>query len=212
MKLPLEQAPAGWRISESAGSVRIEKVPKTGVGREQFVAVGIASAFILTFGIGVQWLSSERDLYQALLGWPTFGILVPIGVMGVLLYYGRRNAKSEKEFILEPGRVTVSSQFGEERDRQSVERNRILRFVRSTDEETDEDGDRGFYLEFEYRGSDGENAELYLGSFWSLDEADWFTRLFERWSGQRAREEIVEDDEEDDLDTDEDEEVGDSRL
>lgn len=191
MNLPLENPPSNWRVTRNGDTVRIEKIAGTGVGHQQTISVAIAGAFMLSFIVGVQVLSSDRDVLTVLLGWPTLVVLLPIGIMVFLLIHGKRHFNTERAFTLQPGRITVNSRFGRERHTNTLERNRVLRFVRSMDEKPDKDGDHGCYLDFLYREGNIDDAELYLGSFWNRDEAEWFTRVFERWSGHRVRDEVI---------------------
>lgn len=194
MNLPLENPPSNWRVTRDGDTVRIEKIAGTGVGSEQMIAVALGGGFMLSFIVGVQVYSTGRDILTVLLGWPTLVVLFPIGIMVYLLVYGKRNFNTERSFVLQPGRITVNSRFGRERHNNTLERNRILRFVRSVDEKPDRDGDQGCYLDFLFREGGVDDAELYLGSFWNREEAEWFTRLFERWSGHRVKDEVIPDD------------------
>jgi hypothetical protein len=200
MNLPLDNPPINWRVTRNGDAVRIEKIAGTGVGRQQTISVAIAGAFMLSFIVGVQVLSTGRDVLSVLLGWPTLIVLFPIGIMVYLLIHGKRHFNTERVFTLHPGRITVNSRFGQERHTNSLERNRITRFIRSTDEKPDKDGDQGCYLDFLYREGSIDDAELYLGSFWNREEAEWFTRVFERWSGHRVRDEVIPDEDAEDPD------------
>lgn len=190
MNLPIQNPPAGWSVSEINGVLRIERAGAQAKLKTQAIGVCIAAALMASFVVAIQ-LWNRAELLDALLGWPTLVVVLPLAAMVVVAWYSQRAMGSDRSFFLEPGKLTIHSRFGRQRDTQTVERSRILRFVRSREDDPEDPAGTMWWLDFDARGSAADPEEIYLGSFSSREEVEWFTLLFERWSGVRVRDEVV---------------------
>jgi hypothetical protein len=191
MNLPIQNPPAGWSVSEINGVLRIERGGTQAKLKTQAIGVCIAAAFMASFVVAIR-LWNRAELVDALFGWPTLVVLVPLAAMCVIAWHSYQTTGNDRCFLLEPGKLTIHSRFGRQRDTQTVERSRILRFVRSREDDPEDPAGTMWWLDFDARGSAADPEEIYLGGFSSREEVEWFTLLFERWSGVRVRDEVIQ--------------------
>ncbi|MDZ7637005.1 MAG: hypothetical protein U5J83_01905 [Bryobacterales bacterium] len=196
MNLPIEPPPPGWLVSQAGETVKIERAGGAPLLRTQVTSILGAGLFVIAFVVATRLRSSD-GLLDAILGWPTLMVLLIAGLMIFLVLHARRNFGGDRRFVIEPGKLTVHARFGSSRETQAVERSRILRFLRSTEETPEDESDRTWWLDFEARGAGFETEEIYLGGFHDRDEAEWFAALFERWSGHRVKDVFTESEDED---------------
>jgi hypothetical protein len=130
-------------------------------------------------------------LLDAVFSQATLFVLLPAATMIGVALFAARNAGADRWYVLETGKLTIYSRADSKLSTQTLERSRILRFIRTRDEDPADPNGTLWWLDFEARGSGVDPDEIYMGAFTDRQEVEWFTTLFERWSGVRVRDEVM---------------------
>jgi hypothetical protein len=190
MNLPIHNPPQDWSVSETNGVIRIEHGGPQQDLKSQAIGVFVAAGFMVVVVVAIR-LWNRAELADALFGWPTLVVLLPLAAVTAFALYSHRKTGSDRVLLLEPGKLTIHSRFGKQRETVTVERSRLLRFIRAREEDPADPDGTIWWLDFEARGSGPDPDEIYIGSFLSREDVEWFTALFERWSGLRVKDELM---------------------
>jgi hypothetical protein len=192
MNLPIQNPPVGWRVIPSADAQSLEirrGYPDTDV-KSPVLPFGGGGLFLAAIVGGVRIWNGAAPL-DALLSGPTLFVLSPAATMIGVALFAARNPGDDRWFVLASKTLTIHSRFDSKTTSTTLERSRILRFIRTREDDPADPNGTTWWLDFEARGSGVDPDEIYIGLFTDRQEADWFTALFERWSGLRVRDEVM---------------------
>lgn len=197
MKLPTANPPANWVVRDLGPSVLLTRKSPLDQQGPSLTTVLIGSLLVFITITGFRVLTASVPATEVLATPVTFVILMALLLPAAMLFYLRARAANGDAILLDESQLAKRSRLHGVDKQSHVPRSNVLRVIQSRPRYADGRLYGGGSVEVEFRAEGGATEELSL--MHSRDEAEvlWFVQLLEAWSGQRARVEDLEIDEDD---------------